>query len=155
MNVDFHWQVPEGDVLHSSEHVASSGPAPSGPCPFCSGVLNAGCRRGAESPSSPPALLGFGPAKDIDIYRWYIWMWCQYPPVWHICKQDISCFSSPLMVFSLVFFLPLPYMFISDASVYAINSETPFTCSWCRFAKDSTQPLDWRQSIPILGLSSL
>lgn len=43
-------------------------------------------------------------------------------------------------------------MFNSDTSVYAINSETPFTC---RFAKDSTQPLDWGQSIPVLGLSSL
>lgn len=33
------------------------------------------------------------------------------------------------MIFSLVFFLPLPYMFISDTFVYAINSEAPFACS--------------------------
>lgn len=29
MNMDFHWQAIE-DVLHSSEHVGSSGPDPSG-----------------------------------------------------------------------------------------------------------------------------
>lgn len=66
MNMDFHWQDTEGDVLHSCEHVASSGPTPSGPCPFCCGPLNAGCRRWAESSPSPPTLLVFGPAKDID-----------------------------------------------------------------------------------------
>lgn len=124
MNMDFHWQATE-DVLHTLSmwppldllhqvHVLFA---------LGSSMLDA-----EEGQHSLPHLLHSLFLVQPKTYMIYMNVMSIFS-ICHICKQNISCSSSPLMIFSLVFFSPLPYMFISDTFVDAINSETPFVYS--------------------------